>query len=333
MVAKKTIIIGTLLILAVVLSIFSYLNFQKPYAGETELITVGMEPNQVNLLVYVAKNQGYFAANGLDVTIKNYSSGAAAVAGMLSGEVNIATATEFVVANGVLSNESLQVFASIDKFLQIYLVANKNGGIENITDLVGKKIGLPLQTAAEFYLGRFLELNNIDLDQVSLVNVSPSQTEDAITNGTVDAVVTWQPYAGAIENQLGNKIVMWDAQSGQVAFDCAISTNSWISNHSDLIKRFLNSLSQAEDYVTNKPNQAKIIMQNQLNLTAEYVDTVWPQYRFSLTLDQSLILAMQDESRWITEVTQTSMSVPNFLNYVYIDGLQSVDPESVNIVT
>jgi ABC-type nitrate/sulfonate/bicarbonate transport system substrate-binding protein len=334
MVGKKTIIIGVaLLVLALVLSTFVYLDFQKPYSAKTESITVGMELNQVNLLIYVAENQGYFADNGLDVTIKNYSSGASATVGMLNGEVSIATATEFVVANNALSNGSLKVFASIDKFLQIYVIGNKNSGIENVTDLVGKKIGLPLQTAAEFYLGRFLELNNVDIDQVSIVNVSPPQIQDAITNGTVDAVATWQPYVGAIESQLGNRIVMWDAQSGQVAFDCAISTNNWISNHPDLIKRFLNSLLQAEDYVTNQPNQAKVIMQNQLNLTAEYVDTVWPQYRFSLTLDQSLILAMQDESRWITEVTQTSMSVPNFLNYVYIDGLQSVDSESVNIVT
>ncbi len=336
MVGKKTLIVtSAVMILVVVLSAFAfaYLYFQKPYAGNAESITVGMEPNQVNLLIYIAENQSYFIGNGLDVSIKNYSSGAASVTGMLNGEVNIATATEFVVANNVLSNRSLQVFASIDKFLQIYVVGNKNNGIETISDLAGKKIGLPLQTAVQFYLGRFLELNGIGLDDVSLVNISPSQTENALSNGTVDAVVTWQPYVGAIKNQLGNNDVMWDAQSGQVAFDCAISTNGWISNHPDLVQRFLKSLLQAENYVTNQPNQAKVILQNQLNLTGEYVDTVWSQYRFSLSLDQSLVVALQDESGWIMRniMTNTS-SIPNYLNYIYVDGLKSVAPGSVNII-
>jgi len=215
------------LILAVVLGSFLYLNSQRGYVGNVESLIVGMEPNQVNLLVYVAENQRYFAANGLNVTIKDYASGSAAVNGLLNGEVNVATSTEFVVANNALANQSIQTFGVIDKFLQIYIVGNKDRGIENVTDLAGKKVGLSVQTASEFYLGRFLELNGMNLDQISLVNVTPSQVEDALENGTVDAVVAWQPYVGAIENRLGNSTVMWDAQSGQAAFDCAVSTNNW----------------------------------------------------------------------------------------------------------
>ncbi len=321
------------LIVALVLGSFLYLNSQRGYVGNVESLIVGMEPNQVNLLVYVAENQSYFAANGLNVTIKDYASGSAAVNGMLNGEVNVATATEFVVANNALANQSIQTFGVIDKFLQIYIVGNKDRGIENVTDLAGKKVGLSVQTASEFYLGRFLELNGMDLDQISLVNVTPSQVEDALENGAVDAVVAWQPYVGAIENRLGNSTVMWDAQSGQAAFDCAVSTNNWISSNPELVKRFLNSLAQAEQYIIYHPAEAKIILQNRLNLTAAYVEEVWSQYRFSLSLDQSLILAMQDESRWLIQNNFTNATaVPNFLNCTYVNGLKSVEPESVNII-
>jgi NitT/TauT family transport system substrate-binding protein len=42
---------------------------------------------------------------------------------------------------------------------------------------------------------------------------------------------------------------------------------------------------------------------------------------------------MQDEARWlINNNLTTATSVPNFLNYVYVDGLKSVSPESVNII-
>jgi len=321
------------LIVALVLGSFLYLNSQRGYVGNVESLIVGMEPNQVNLLVYVAENQSYLAANGLNVTIKDYASGSAAVNGLLNGEVNVATSTEFVVANNALANQGIQTFGVIDKFLQIYVIGNKDRGIENVTDLAGKKVGLSVQTASEFYLGRFLELNGMDIDQISLVNVTPSQVEDALENGTVDAVVAWQPYVGAIENRLGNSTVMWDAQSGQVAFDCAVSTNNWISSNPELVKRFLNSLAQAEQYIIYHPAEAKIILQNRLNLTAAYVEKVWSQYRFSLSLDQSLILAMQDESRWLIQNNLTNATaVPNFLNCIYVNGLKSVEPESVNII-
>ncbi len=335
MLSKRTLVIITgLIILALLAGSFIYLNSPKPYSGNVESVSLGMEPNQVNLLVYVAQAQNYFSANGIRVTIKDYGSGSAAVTGMLNGEVNIATATEFVVAQNALANQSLQAFASIDKFLQIYVIGNENQGITKISDLSGKKVGLTLKTASEFYLGRFLELNNINPDQINLVNVPPAQVEEALANGTVDAVVAWQPYVGEIENRMGNNsIIMWDAQSGQVAFDCAISKSNWIANNPDLVRRCLKSLAQAEQYTINHASEAKVIVQNRLNLTAEYIGAVWGQYRFSLSLDQSLIVAMQDESRWLIQNNLTSnAAVPNFLNHIYVDGLKSEKPESVNVI-
>ena len=138
-----------------------------------------------------------------------------------------------------------------------------------------------MQTAAQFYLGRFLELNGIDTNQVSQVNVPPSQVEEALANETVDAVVAWQPYVGAIENRLGNShLSMWDAQSGQVAYDCAISQTGWIDSNPELAERFLKSLAEAEQYVTIQPSDAKIILQNRLNIDSSYVETVWSNTGF-----------------------------------------------------
>ena len=293
------VIVVAILVAAIIFSSFLYLSYQKLYTGKVESISVGMEPNQVNLIVYVAENN-YFATNGLNVTMKDYSSGAAAVNGLLNGEVNIATASEFVVARNAVDNESIQTFVSIDKFLQIYVIGNKDHGIENIADLEGKKVGLSLQTASQFYLGRFLELNRLGLSQLNLVNVPPSQVEDALASGTVDAVVAWQPYVGAIENRLGNSI--WSCgmlKVGKKRTDCAISRTSWINSNPELVERFLNSLAQAKQYVISHPPDAKVILQNRLNFDAAYIETVWPQYRFSLSLDQSLIVALQDEGQWL----------------------------------
>ena len=90
---------------------------------------------------------------------------------------------------------------------------------------------------------------------------------------------------------------------------------------------------QAEDFVINHPAEAKAIVKNQLNLSDAYMDKVWSQNQFSLSLDQSLLLAMQDEAQWLINNNLTNAtSVPNFTDYVYMDGLKSVKPDAVNII-
>jgi len=69
-----------------------------------------------------------------------------------------------------------------------------------------------------------------------------------------------------------------------------------------------------------------------LNLDQISLDAVWTQYNFSLSLDQPLILAMEDEARWaIGNGLTDEKTVPNFLNYIYTDALKAVKPEGVMI--
>jgi NitT/TauT family transport system substrate-binding protein len=112
-----------------------------------------------------------------------------------------------------------------------------------------------------------------------------------------------------------------------------IASNDWITQNPELIRRFLKSLAQAEEYLIRNPAEAKRIVQQQLNLDSDYMETVWSQNQFSLFLDQSLILAMEDEARWmIDNQLTTETQVPDFLNYIYEDGLKAVKPQAVNIL-
>ena len=322
-----------ILVIAIFLGSFIYLNAQKTYTGNVEGITLGMYPSEYNSLVYIANNQQFFSANGLNVTIENYSSGAAAVPGMLKGEVDIATASEFVVANNVLQNANLYALGTVSKYLNLYVVARTDGGISSISDLAGKRIGVAFGSSNEFYLGRFLELNGIDLSQVTLVNVNFVQTPNALANGNVDAVITFQPYINQIESLLDNKIVMWAAQADQFGYFEATCMRSWAAQHPDLIVRFLKALVQAENFNINHKEQSIAIVAKALNYTNSYTASVWPEYQYSVTLDQTFILLLQDESRWLISNNLTNATtIPNFTNYVYENALKSVNPGAVNII-
>jgi NitT/TauT family transport system substrate-binding protein len=169
---------------------------------------------------------------------------------------------------------------------------------------------------------------------ITLIDVkTPEEWVSAVANGDIDAIATAQPYANSAKESLGPNGVFWPAQSSQPQYGLISSTEEWIIRHPELVRRFLKSLAQAEEYAFRHPAEAKGIVQKALSLEASYMKTVWSQNQFSLSLDQSLITAMEDEARWmIKNNLTTEKQIPDFLNYIYLEGLEAVKPEAVHII-
>jgi NitT/TauT family transport system substrate-binding protein len=331
---RNLIIIAVIALVVVVsLSSFIYVNSPKPYTGNLEPITLGVYPSEYNSLIYIANNQQYFYENGLKVAFINYTSGASAVTGMLKGEVDISTASEFVVVNNGIRNESISALGTISKYLNVFLVARTDMGINSVSDLAGKRIGVLLGTANQFFLGRYLEINGIDQSKVTLVNLKFVDTPEALANGTIDAAVANPPYTNQIQKLLPNTTITFPIQSNQFGYFEAISSRDWANAHPDLIARFLKALIQAEDFNINHKDQAISSVAKDLNYTISYATSIWSDYQYSVTLDQSFVLLMQEEGRWLIRNNLTNAtSIPNFLNYIYVDGLKTLRPESVNVI-
>lgn len=326
--------IAVVVILATAGSLLLFSNFKVGYPGEVESITVGNAQSfECDTLIYLAQDQGLFAKNGLSVAVKNYTSGAAAVNDLMKGEVDIAATAEFPLVRRAFQGDNISALCCIGKFELQVLIGRRDRGIESVADLVGKTIGVPLGTVSEFYLGRFLDLNGISRRDVTLVNVDPAESVGAIVNGTIDALIIWQPYAFSTEEQLGDGVVVWSVQSSQRLYIVEVARDEWISQHPDLVNRFLKALSQAEDYYMSNSVQAIARMQENLNYTDAYMAAIWNRNEYSLSLDQSLISAMENEARWMMSNNLTNETkVPDFLKYIYLDGLNSVKPDSVNVI-
>ncbi len=309
-------------------------NSTTTYSGTSESITIGIPPLESAALIYIAVDQGFFARNGLNVTVRDYEPAIAGVDGMLNGVVDLAGASEYAVVVKAFKGENVSIIVSGDEIQANYLVGRKDRGIQNVSDLRGKKIGIPLGTNVEFYLSRFLVLHGIDPRDVTIVDVRPPQFVNATINGDVDAIICWQPYVNEIQGRLGDDTVSWPAQSSQLIYGVIVCRNDWIAGHPELIDRFLKSLDEALEYNINHPDEAKAIVQKRLNYDDMYMAAVWPENHFSLSLDQSLILAMEDEARWMIKNNLiTERTIPDFRDYIYTNGLNDVKLWSVSIIS
>jgi NitT/TauT family transport system substrate-binding protein len=329
MVAGITVIV---VILLAVLCAWYLTNSSATYAGTPEAITIGNTPNENPALIYIALDKGYFSRNGLNVTIRDYPSGIAAIHALENGETDISESTEFNVAGEALNKENISMIASIDKFNTAFILCRKDSGIENVSDLKGKKIGVTRGVALEFFLGRFLDLHGMSINDVTLVGIPSSQYVESITNGSIDALVSTL-YIDQIQTRLGSNLISWLVQSSQPSNWAITCREDWAANHPEQINRLLKSLVQAEDFTSAHPAEAKAIIQKRFNYTDAYMATIWPEHHFSLSLDQSLVLAMEDEGRWmIANDLTTEKEIPDFLDYIYAEGLKEEKPEAVNII-
>jgi NitT/TauT family transport system substrate-binding protein len=112
-----------------------------------------------------------------------------------------------------------------------------------------------------------------------------------------------------------------------------VATGPWIRDHPGTARKFLLSLAQASDFMEEHPAEARAMVRENLNLSETYMPAVWEQNQFSLSLDQSLVTAMEDEARWmVANNLTTETAIPDIRSSVSAGSLAEIDPGSVRII-
>ena len=64
------------------------------------------------------------------------------------------------------------------------------------------------------------------------------------------------------------------------------------------------------------------------------IDRFPEDFIFELSLDQSLVMTLEDEARWAINSKLTDIEeVPNYIDYIDMSALQEVNPEAVSLFT
>ena len=315
------------------IGVWFFMNPQMGFSGKPESITIGLKNAEANALIYIAEDRGFFSENRIDVTVITYTTKLQAFDAMAAGEVDLSIISEYPFVAAVFEKEDIRAIGSSSRYQDQYLAARKDRGIVAVSDLAGKKIGVPVGTIGEFYFGRYLGLHNINQQDVTVEDIPFAQAADALFNGSVDAVLIYDGAPRSSEVFSDGEIISWPVQSGQASYDVITCKEDTIASQPEALYRFLKSLDQAAEYLIFHSAEGKAIVQNKLGRTDAQMATIWPRFEFSVILDQSLILAMEDEGRWMIENDLTNETiVPDFLGYIYSEVLEKVKPESVNII-
>jgi NitT/TauT family transport system substrate-binding protein len=331
---------GVVLGLVVALCIGGYLLYagrrEKPtYTGPIDKITVGTVSNETSTLILIAEKKGYFRHDGLDVTIREYQSGNFSVDALLDNQVDLASCSEFALVERIFKRgmnlRYMGSYATVDN-TELMVLKDKIAGP---ADLKGKRIGVTFTSIASFYLGVFLNFNGLTLDDVEPVDVKPFDMKDAMAEGKVDAVITWEPNAWAVKEKMGDAVSEWPAQS-QPYYWLLVTTTQVLETKADAAKRFMAALSRAEDFAGQNEDEAKAIVRERYDFEPAYLNHVWrSRTKYELSLDQALLLAMEDQARWMIKngMSYGHREIPDYLHHLYADALSKARPRCIRLIT
>jgi len=306
----------------------------KNESVQGEKITIAVTPWPASAALYIAQEKGYFREEGLDPTLTSYISGHLALDAVLSGKADLGAAADTPIARAAVDGKPLAVLATLSEIDQgILIIARKDKGISVPDDLRGKKIGLVAGSAAEFFLHIYLTTSLINPKHARISDLAPDKVVDALLDGEVDGVVTWAPHTLVLREKLGGKAVIFHDPNIYTLTWNAFATQDFVKSHPERTKKFLRALVRANRFIAEQPVQARGICAKNIGTDSSLLEKEWQDYRFIAALDQSLILNLEDQARWMVKREASHpRRPPNFMDFIHSDALKAVQPEAVSIV-
>jgi len=332
---KKNQIIGIIVIVIILAGggVWYLQSAQQPPHPPLKDIIIDPGHNAASTLLLVAKDQGFFAEHGLNVTFIESPSSSVAMNNLVNRNHDFGFINEYALSEPQLYNKSVRAIASLAESDANYVIGRRDRGITRVQDLEGKKIGVTKGTLAEYFMHRFFVLNGLSLRNATIINLQPAELVDAIVRGDIDAAFSFEPYVYRMQQKLGGNAVVWPANLGQHAHFSLVCNEITLQEHPEIVAGVLAAVLEAETYVNSYPEEAKNIARKLTGFDDQYMEQDWQNHRFFIGFSQSLIMSMEDETRWRIRNNLTDASeVPDFSKYMAPDILYRLKPTAVTLI-
>jgi NitT/TauT family transport system substrate-binding protein len=292
-------------------------------------LTIVVTHKVLGLHLYVADSQGFFAAEGVQVALKETSDSKSAMQQLLDGKADLVTAADSVVMFQSFERADFAVIATIatsDTAIKL-IVGNAHG----TGQLAGKRIGMVIGTAGEYYVDSWLIFHGVDPKTTRPVSLRPEAMAGALANGAVDAVAIWDPFGFEILKTVAGARLLPNPNTYKLSFNL-VAHRKLLGPRDEELTRVLRALLRAEQFILAEPAKTQAILRERLKLGQDFIDEIWLNNRHRLSLEQSLLTTLESEARWARrEGHVTADRSPNYLGLIHAEPLRKASPDRVGI--
>lgn len=238
-------------------------------SGGKALTSVSMveDPTLSALAIYVAKQEGIFTKNGLNVTITPQENITLIPQAISAGQYDFGLTAQPLLFNAVATG--LPLMASAGGEIETAspplgeIMVSKSSGIKSAKDLIGKTIGVAaLVGATPVCLLSWFKSQGLDYTAKTMpVKMTLASFQDQLSQlqaGQIQAAVSISPYWQPMTKQgfvgLGNPCATVSKSQANDSFQ--ISNSTWAQAHPSTVKAVQAALGQADQWMAAHPNQA-----------------------------------------------------------------------------
>lgn len=320
----------------IVLCTLAILFTTNAYAQDVEKeVVLACETSFLTSSVWIAENKEYFKEEGINVKIKEFGSGRTALATMLNnGDIDICTVAQTpIMFNSFKRNDYVIIAAMVYADNDVKILARKDKGIKAPLDLNGRKVGLTKGSTGHYFLSLFSVINDIDYSELEIVDIEATDLTQALVDGRVDVISTWEPHIVNTKKLLGENAVEFSIEDIFREDFYFVVTKKYLKENQDAVRRFLKAIDRGDEFIRNNKEDAIAIVSKRLEIDKELTSLIWDTFNFQLILDQSIFTSLEDQARWaIREGFTDKKEIPNYLDFIYLDALKEIKPESVTII-
>lgn len=185
---------------------------RRAFLGSTALLLAGCEPASAptaalgapirvgdsywpgSYWVQIAQDLGWFKEVGLNVVLVDTNPDyVASLDDVAAGRLDIANFQIYELVRLAANGHDLVGFLSVDSSAGAEALIARPG-IMSTRDLVGKRVGVARNSYLEYIWGIVAARAGLKPGTVRLLDVQAEKAVEAMANGTVDAVMTWEPF-------------------------------------------------------------------------------------------------------------------------------------------
>ena len=235
----------------------SFLLFTNNVAAKPLTLILDWLINPDHAAIFVAKEQGFFAREGVQVNIiapSNPDDGPKLVA---AGHADLAVSYQpQLVAQAAKGLPLIRIASLINQPLNC-LIVKKNGPIHQLADLKDKRIAYTSHVEGTLMLSELLEKAHLTMQDVQTINVQYDLIQ-ALLSDRVDAVINVMRNVEPLQSQFAHqpvKIFPIELAEIPTYYELIIITNKNKLSDPRLTK-FLVALNKATEYLLNNPEKS-----------------------------------------------------------------------------
>ncbi len=256
-------VVGVLLVL--VLAVSGLAGCNSPKASKLTKVTVRFTwKNKGEYApLYLALDKGYYKAEGLDVTFAEGSGAQTALKTLASGQDQVVYGPAVAAAQAVSSDIPVKVIALYTPKVPMGVISFPDVKLSTPKDLEGKKIATSVGETFTDLLPSFAQLNNVDLNKITRVQMDNSARTAQFLNHKVDVMSVYlNNELPELEKTAGVKFnVLNIADFGMNLPGAAfISSNDYIKNNPKVLQGLLRATAKGFADAQKNPEDAATAM-------------------------------------------------------------------------